>query len=77
MLLQLDFDGVPRGVVSDLFTHFDALTLEQVNRMVQERFPQQLDWVIVGQAETCRPLAAQFGRVTETKLAGPGWGPRE
>ena len=76
MLLQLDFDGVPLRDVSDVFSHLDALTLEQVNRVVQERFPQKLDWVIVGQAETCRPLAAKFGQVTETKLAEAGWGPR-
>jgi predicted Zn-dependent peptidase len=76
MLLSLDFDGVPRDVIAKAFERFDALTLEQVNRVIRERFPKKLDWVVIGPAEKLRPLAARFGTVTECAITGPGWGPR-
>jgi predicted Zn-dependent peptidase len=76
MLLQLDFDGVPRDVVGGLFEHLDAVTLEQANRVIRTRFPKKLDWVVVGQAAACRPFLGKFGKVTECKITDPGWGPR-
>jgi predicted Zn-dependent peptidase len=76
VILDLAFGGVPRAVVGDLFANLDAVTLEIVNRVVKERFPQKLDWVVVGNAETCRPFLAKFGKVTECRITDPGWGPR-
>lgn len=76
MLLALDAEGVPRDVIGRLFERFDAVTLEQVNRVIRERFPQKLDWVVVGPAATCRAFVGKFGAVTECKVSDPGWGPK-
>lgn len=75
-LLSLDFDAVPRDVIGRAFERFDALTLSEVNRVVRERFPKKLDWVVIGPAATVKPIAEKFGEVTEVKITDPGWGPR-
>lgn len=76
MLLALDFDGVPREVVDRHFARLDALTLAEVNRVVKERFPSK-DWVwtVIGPAEKLRDVLKKFGKVSECKLADPGFGP--
>lgn len=76
MVLALAFDGLPRDVVDRFFERLDALTLEQVNRVITKRFPREhLSWVVIGQADVLRPIVSRFGEVTEVELAGPGFGP--
>lgn len=74
-ILDLEFDGLPRDHVDGFLARIDALTLDDVNRVVRERFPQRLDWVVIGPAETCRPIVARFGKVTECRVTDPGFGP--
>jgi predicted Zn-dependent peptidase len=76
MLLALDFDGVPREVVSGYFAKLDGLKVEDVNRVIKERFPSK-DWVwtVIGQAAELREYLAKFGKVSECKLMDPGFGP--
>lgn len=76
MLLELDSAGLSPDLVTGLFGRLDALGLEAVNRVIRERFPSKaLTWVLIGQAEALRELAAGLGPVTEVALAGPGFGP--
>ncbi len=75
-LLALEFDGLPRSIVEQLFPRLDALELAEVNRVVRERFPapDALRWVVIGQASQLRGLLAPFGEVSETQLVAPGFG---
>ncbi|MCG3135013.1 MAG: putative zinc protease [Planctomycetes bacterium] len=76
LLLSLRFDGLSRDLVNTLLAKVDAVTLDDVNRVVRERFPRDLSWVVIGKAEAVRPVVSQFGDVTETSITAPGWGPR-
>jgi hypothetical protein len=48
-----------------------------VNRVIRERFPapDAMTWVVIGQADKLRDYVKEFGKVTECKLADPGFGP--
>jgi predicted Zn-dependent peptidase len=77
MLLALDFDAVPRDVVDKLFARLDALTLDEVNRVVTKRFPaSDWTWTVIGPADKLRGYLAKFGDVTGCTLSDPGFGPR-
>jgi predicted Zn-dependent peptidase len=77
MVLALEFAGLPRARVDRFFADLDALTPDEVNRVVREHFPADaLSWVIVGRAEVVRPIAAELGDVTEVRVSDPGFGPR-
>lgn len=75
-LLALAYAKVPRAKIEGLFAALDALTVDEVNRVIQ-RFPEPdaLRWVLLGQAEHLRELANELGEVTEVELAAPGFGP--
>jgi zinc protease len=76
MILALEFDAVPRDVVDKLFARLDALTLAEVNRVVTTRFPgKDWAWTVIGPAAKLKEHLAKFGKVTECKLADPGFGP--
>ncbi len=76
MLLALDFDAVPRDVVDKLFARLDALTLDDVHRVIKERFPSKdWTWTVIGPAEKLREYLKKFGQVAECKLADTGFGP--
>ncbi len=77
MILELEFDGISRDLVNKYFERIDALSLDDVNRVIHAHFPapDKLDWVIVGQSEKLRDYVKKFGKVTECKLADPGFGP--
>lgn len=75
MILALEFDGVPRAVVSEFFDRLDALTLEGVNRVVTERLPDS-DWVwtVIGPAARLGEFARKFANVKTVPLQEPGFG---
>jgi predicted Zn-dependent peptidase len=76
MILALEFDGVPRDVIDQLFARLDALTLEQVNAVVTKRFPAtDWTWTVIGPAAKLRDSVKRFGDVTECALTDPGYGP--
>jgi len=74
-ILDLEFDGLSRDLVDGFLDELDSLTLEDVNRVIRERFPKALDWVVIGRADACRETAAKFGAVTECSITDPGFGP--
>lgn len=74
-ILDLEFEGLSRDVVDGFLPRLEALTLEGVNRVVRERFPRKLDWVVIGRADVCRSVVTKFGSVTECKVTDPGFGP--
>lgn len=74
-ILDLAFEGDPRDMVDGYLARVDAVTLEEVNRVVRERFPTKLDWVVIGRASVCRDVVSKFGEVTECKVMTPGFGP--
>ena len=75
MILALAADGLSRDIVNTYFAKVDALTLDEVNRVIAERFPKDVSWVVVGRAEHLRTLVAKYGTVTEIKVTDAGWGP--
>lgn len=76
MVLDLAFDGLDRAIVDRLYERLDALTVDEVNRVVAKHFPERaLTWVVIGRAAELRPLVRRLGSVAEAKLAGPGFGP--
>ena len=76
MILSLEFDAVPRAVIDNLFARLDALTLDEVNSVVRERFPaKDWAWTVIGPAKTLREYLKKFGDVLECKLMDPGFGP--
>lgn len=76
MILSLAFDALPRDLVDRFYERLDAVTLEDANRVLRERFPRDLVWVVVGQGSVVRPFAGKFGTVTEVPVTAPGFGPR-
>lgn len=75
LLLALDQDGLSRDLVDGFFARLDALTVEDVNRVIK-RLPQgQLTWAVIGKAEQLRPIVSKLGDVTEVPLKAPGFGP--
>jgi zinc protease len=77
LLLELESEGLDRALIDQLFARLDGVELEDVNRVIRERFPRQgLRWVVIGPADGLREVAAELGEVTEIELAQPGWGPR-
>ena len=77
MHLALRFDGLGPEQIDGLFARLDALTPEQVNRVIRERFPKELAWVVIGQADALREVVAGLGPVSEVALEAPGFGPRD
>lgn len=76
LVLSLDSEGLPRDLVDGYFPRLDALTLEQVNRVIKTRFPRTgLSWVVIGQAEALRDVVKPLGELTEVPLKAPGFGP--
>lgn len=77
MILALAFDGLPRDLVDRFFERLDAVTLDEVNRVIRERFPgDDLSWVVIGEPEVVRPVAAELGTLAEVPIDAPGFGPR-
>ncbi len=77
MLLDLRFAGRDLDVIEGLFQRLDALTLDEVNRVVSAGFPgEPWTWVLIGRADVLAPLADELGEVTRIRLSDPGWGPR-
>ena len=76
LLLDLRQAGLPAARITGLFAALDALTLEQVNAVIGERFPQTLSWAVIGPAQHLAPILEGFGDVTRVSLATPGFGPR-
>jgi zinc protease len=75
MILALEFDSVPRDVVDKLFARLDALKIEDVNRVVKERFPKDWVWTVIGPAAKLEVPLGKLGHVTGCKLTDPGFGP--
>jgi len=74
LLLDLLQDGLPSERIASLFGDLDALSLEQVNAVITERFPRRLTWAVIGPARTLRPILESFGQITEVELKSPGFG---
>jgi len=76
--LDLAISGMSWEFIEGFFKRLDALTLEDVNRVITTRFPKDdLCWVVIGQADVLRPIVEPLGMVTEVKLSSPGFGPRK
>ena len=77
-MLDLAISGMSFDFIDGFFARLDALTLDDVNRVITERFPREdLCWVVIGQADALRPVVERLGKVTEVKLSAPGFGPRK
>jgi predicted Zn-dependent peptidase len=77
MILALEFDGLPRDLVDGYFARLDALKLEDVNRVIRAHFPSEpFAFTVIGPAEKVRDFVGTLGKITECKLADPGFGPK-
>lgn len=76
MLLDLAMDGLGNETIDTLFDRLDGLTVDEVNAALPQLFPaDRHSWVLIGQADKLRELAAELGAVTETSLAQPSFTP--
>ena len=75
MALSLRFDGLGPELIDGFYERLDALSLDEVNRVIQTRFPRQLAWVVIGEGAALREVVKAFGEVTEVELKAPGFGP--
>ena len=76
-LLDLALSGMSRDFIDGFFARLDAVTLDDVNRVITKRFPKEpLTWVVIGRAAVLREIVAPLGDVTEVPLSAPGFGPR-
>ncbi len=76
-VLDLAISGLSRDFIDGWFARLDAVTLDDVNRVIRERFPREpLAWAFIGPAAVVRPIAEGLGEVTQIELSAPGFGPR-
>lgn len=73
--LDLERDGLATDVVDGLFRAIHGLDRATVERVIRERFPAELDWVLVGRGDVLEEFAADLGVVVRVPLVAPGFGP--
>lgn len=72
--LDLERDGLPPDVVDGLFRRLWELDRDSVDRVIRERFPETLDWVLVGRPDAILPFAPELGAVRRVRISTPGFG---
>ena len=74
-IAQLEFYGLDASDIDDYYAEVDAVSTEEVRRVVQEYFPlDDLVFVLVGKASEIEPVVAKYGQTLDTKsINDPGF----
>lgn len=72
-LSEIAFYGLDRSDVDDYFAAVDAATLPAVKKVIERVYPDpdDLTFVLIGNADAIREAAAKYGPVTEMKITDP------
>lgn len=63
------------GFINDFQTKVDELTLAETQRLIGKYFPQEnLQFVLIGNAEKIAPIAAEYGEVKTLDIKAVGFG---
>ncbi|MPY26763.1 insulinase family protein [Shewanella psychropiezotolerans] len=75
LLSDMYLYGFDDGFINDFQAKVDGLTLAETQRLVSTYFPQQnLQFVIIGNAEKIALIAAEYGEVTSLDIKAVGFG---
>ncbi|WP_372828703.1 M16 family metallopeptidase [Shewanella sp. UCD-KL12] len=67
--------GFDDAFINDFQANVDGLTLAETQRLVQRYFPQQnLQFVVIGNAEKVAPIVAEYGDVKTIDIKAVGFG---
>ncbi|QDQ28418.1 insulinase family protein [Chitinimonas arctica] len=65
-----------RAQLDSFMQSVDQLTTASAKQLVEKHFPRdKLQMVLIGKAETIRPIAAKYGEVTELDIKADGFAP--
>ncbi len=74
-IAQLEFYGLDAGDIDDYYARVDAVSMEEVRRVVGEYFPSDdLVFVLVGKASEIETVVAKYGTTLDTRpISDPGF----
>lgn len=74
LLGQMYLYGFGPEFINTFQAQVDELTLEKAQALIAKAFPQQnLQFVMIGKADEIKPLAEQYGSVTQVAITGEGF----
>lgn len=74
LMTQMHFYGFDESFINDFQKKVDQLTVEKAAQIIDQYFPREnLQFVMVGKAETIRDLVAKYGEVTEVDINQDGF----
>lgn len=76
-LSEIAFYGLDRSDVDSYFTAVDAATLPAVKKVIERVYPdpENLTFVLIGNADAIREQVAKYGPLTEMKITDPSFAP--
>jgi len=73
-IAELELYGLDRATINDHTRKTDAVTLDDVRRVIAEHYPKDnLAFVLIGQAESIRTAAAKYGELRAKSISDPGF----
>ena len=74
-IAQLEFYGLDAGDIDDYYARVDAVSMEEVRRVVGEYFPSDdLVFVLVGKASEIETVVVKYGTTLDTQsISDPGF----
>ena len=74
LLGEMYLYGFDDSYINDFEAKVDGLTLDETKRLVDQYFPKQnLQYVLIGNAEKVAPIAKQYGEVTQVDIKAVGF----
>lgn len=74
LLADMYLYGFDDNFINQFQAKVDGLTLEETQRLVRDYFPQEnLQFVLIGNASSIAPIAAQYGEVTQVDIKAMGF----
>jgi zinc protease len=76
LLAEMFVSNVGREQIDNFMRDVDSLNPARAKQLVDKHFPRKnLQMVLIGKAETIRPIAAKYGDVTEMEISADGFAP--
>lgn len=74
LLGQMDLYGFDDSYINDFERQVDSLTPARIKEVIARHFPRKnLQFVLIGQADAIRDIAANYGEVVETDISHGGF----